>query len=208
VKRGCLGATVVAWVVVFAGAVAPPKETFQCFIVMTLEERLSTYLDQSPQIDPTAYVHPAAVVLGDVRIGPLASVWPTVVLRGDINSIEVGEGSNVQDGTIVHVADDYGVRIGRHVTIGHKAMIHACTIEDECLIGMSATVLDGAVIGARSIVGAGAVVTGNMIVPPGSLVLGMPAKVVKTLDASAQAKVREWADKYVQVSRGFLARQK
>jgi carbonic anhydrase/acetyltransferase-like protein (isoleucine patch superfamily) len=127
-------------------------------------------------------------------------VWPLCVLRGDINTIEVGEGSNIQDGTIVHLADDYGVRIGNYVTVGHAAMIHACTIEDECLIGMRATVLDGAVIGRRSIVGAGAVVTKGTIVPPGSLVLGMPAKVVKTLGEQEQAALRHWAEKYVRVS--------
>jgi carbonic anhydrase/acetyltransferase-like protein (isoleucine patch superfamily) len=173
---------------------------------MNVAERLAKHLDQTPRIDPTAYVAPSAVVLGDVTLGPMSSVWPTCVLRGDINSIEVGEGSNVQDGTIVHLADDYGVKIGKYVTIGHKAMIHACTIEDECLIGMSATVLDGAVIGARSVVGAGAVVTKGMIVPPGSMVLGMPAKVVKTLSPEAQADLKSWATKYVEVSRGFLER--
>lgn len=174
---------------------------------MNLDERLKTFLDRAPRIDPSAFVHPAAVIIGDVTLGPLTSVWPTVVMRGDINSIEVGEGSNVQDGTIVHLADDYGVKIGKYVTIGHKAMIHACTIEDECLIGMSATILDGAIIGARSIIGAGAVVTGGTIVPPGSMVLGMPGKVVKTLSPEAQAGLREWAEKYVKVSRGFLARR-
>lgn len=173
---------------------------------MKVAERLSKHLDQTPRIDPTAYVAPSAVVLGDVTLGPKSSVWPTCVLRGDINSIEIGEGSNVQDGTIVHLADDYGVKIGKYVTIGHKAMIHACMIEDECLIGMSATVLDGAVIGARSVVGAGAVVTKGMVVPPGSMVLGMPAKVVKTLSPEAQDDLKTWAEKYVDVSRGFMER--
>ena len=175
-------------------------------MAMTLEERFETFLDQKPSIDDSAFVHPSAVIMGAVTLGPLSTVWPTCVLRGDINTIEVGEGSNVQDGTIVHLADDYGVKIGRYVTIGHKAMIHACTIEDECLIGMSATVLDGAVIGARSIIGAGAVVTKGMVVPPGSMVLGMPGKIVKTLTEEAQAELRTWAEKYVQVSRAFLAR--
>lgn len=173
---------------------------------MDVEGQLAKFLDRGPRIDATAYVAPTAVVLGDVRLGPKSSVWPTCVLRGDINSIEVGEGSNVQDGTIIHLADDHGVKIGKYVTIGHKAMIHACTIEDECLIGMSATILDGAVIGARSVVGAGAVVTKNMRVPPGSMVLGMPGKVVKTLDFAAQAELRTWAEKYVQVAAGFRAR--
>jgi len=167
---------------------------------MTLQERLETYLGQSPKIDPTAYVAPSAVVIGAVTIGPKASVWHQCVLRGDIERIEIGEGSNVQDGAVVHLADDLGVKVGRHVTIGHMAMIHACTIEDECLIGMKATVLDGAVIGRRSIIGAGAVVTKNTIVPPGSLVLGMPAKVVRHLTEEEQAGLRDWAEKYVTVA--------
>jgi len=173
---------------------------------MTFEERLRHYLDQQPDIDDSAYVAPSAIVIGAVRLGPKSSVWPTSVLRGDIQSIEIGEGSNVQDGTIIHLADDYGVKVGNYVTIGHKAMIHACTIEDECLIGMSATILDGAVIGRRSIVGAGAVVTKGMQVPPGSLVLGMPAKIVKALSLEEQSELRAWAEKYVKVAAGFKSR--
>lgn len=173
---------------------------------MTLEERLEKFLSRTPEVDPSAYVAPSAVIMGSVRIGPKASVWPLCVLRGDIEHIEIGEGSNVQDGTIVHLADDLGVTIGKYVTIGHAAMIHACTIEDECLIGMKATVLDGAVIGRRSIVGAGAVVTKNMQVPPGSLVLGMPAKVVKQLSEEDQAGLRYWAEKYVTGAAAHKAR--
>lgn len=173
---------------------------------MTIEDRLEKFLSQEPEIDPSAYVAPSAVMMGAVRIGPKASVWPLCVLRGDIEAIEIGEGSNVQDGTIVHLADDLGVKVGKYVTIGHAAMIHACTIEDECLIGMKATVLDGAVIGRRSVVGAGAVVTKNMQVPPGSLVLGMPAKIVKTLSEAEQADLRHWAEKYVAVAAAHKAR--
>lgn len=168
---------------------------------MTLEERLQKFLNRSPQIHYTAYVAPSAVVIGDVRIGAHASVWPQCVLRGDIESIEIGEGSNIQDGSVVHLADDLGVKIGKYVTVGHLAMIHACKIEDECLIGMKATVLDGAVIGARSIIGAGALVTQNMEVPPGSMVLGVPGKVVKTLSEEEQAGLRVWAEKYVTVAK-------
>jgi carbonic anhydrase/acetyltransferase-like protein (isoleucine patch superfamily) len=167
---------------------------------VTLEERFATFLAKDPSVDPTAYVAPGATLIGDVRLGPLASVWPGTVLRGDINFIEIGEGSNIQDGTIVHLADDHPVRIGRFVTIGHAAMIHACTIEDECLIGMQATVLDGAVIGRNSIVGAHSLVTQGTIVPPGSLVLGVPAKVVKALTAEQRAGIRHWAEKYIDVS--------
>lgn len=175
--------------------------------IMTLEERLDKYLSRTPEVDPTAYVAPSAVVIGSVKIGPKASVWPTCVLRGDIEDIIIGEGSNVQDGTVVHLADDLAARIGKYVTIGHMAMIHACTIEDECLIGMKATVLDGAVIGKNSIIGAGAVVTKNTVVPPGSLVLGMPAKVVRQLSDDEKASLKPWAEKYIKVAAAHKARE-
>jgi carbonic anhydrase/acetyltransferase-like protein (isoleucine patch superfamily) len=167
---------------------------------MTPEERLNTFLGKDPTVDPTAFIAPGATVIGDVRIGARASIWPAAVVRGDINFIEIGEGSNIQDGTIVHLADDYPVVIGKHVTIGHAAIIHACAIEDECLIGMGATILDGAVIGHHSIIGANSLVTQNTIIPPGSMALGTPAKVVKTLTEEQQAGIIKWAEKYVFVS--------
>jgi len=168
---------------------------------MTTEERLAKYLDQTPEIDASAYIASGAVVIGAVRLAENSSVWHNAVLRGDINTIEVGEGSNIQDGTIVHLADDYGVKIGRYVTVGHAAMIHACEVGDECLIGMQATVLDGAVIGAQSIVGAGALVTKGTQIPEGSLVLGSPAKVVRALTDEERAGLKAMAEKYVTVSR-------
>ena len=149
---------------------------------------------------------PGATLIGDVRVGPHASIWPGCVLRGDINFIEIGEGTNVQDGTIVHLSDEFPVRVGKFVTIGHAAMLHACTIEDECLIGMRATILDGAVIGRRSIIGAQALVTQGMIVPPGSLVLGVPGKVARVLSAEEQAGIRRWAEKYIHVAAAHRAR--
>ncbi len=150
-------------------------------------------------MDPTAWVAPSAEVMGDVRIGPKATILYQVVIRGDIDYIEIGEGSNIQDGTIIHLADDMPAIIGKYVTVGHGAMIHACTIEDECLIGMRSTVLDGAVIGKRSIVAAGAVVAPGTIVPPGSMVMGVPAKV-KPLAEERQKGLKKWADKYIEVS--------
>jgi carbonic anhydrase/acetyltransferase-like protein (isoleucine patch superfamily) len=155
------------------------------------------FLYRQPQIDPTAYVAAEAVVIGDVRLAARASVWPTAVLRGDINFIEIGEDSNVQDGCIVHLAEDLPVRVGKLVTVGHRAILHACTVEDECLIGMGATILDGAVIGKGSIVGAHALVTGGVKIPPGSLAMGMPAKVVRALRPEEIAGIRVWADHYV-----------
>ncbi len=166
-------------------------------IARNVRERFEAHFEKNPQIDSSAFIAESAEIIGDVRLGKRVSIWPQCVLRADINYIEVGEGSNIQDGTIVHLADDYPVIIGKYVTIGHAAMIHACTIEDECLIGMRATILDGAVIGHNSIVGAGAVVTPGTQVPPGSMVLGIPGKVVRELDADTQQSLRYWADKYV-----------
>jgi len=168
---------------------------------MTTEERLAKFLDQSPEIKESAYVASGAVVIGAVSLAENSSVWHNSVLRGDINRIEIGEAANIQDGTIVHLADDYGVKIGRYVTVGHAAMIHACEIEDECLIGMQATILDGAVIGAQSIVGAGALVTKGTQIPKGSLVLGSPAKVVRPLTMDERSKIKAMAEKYVVVAR-------
>lgn len=168
---------------------------------MNLKDRLEKYLDQEPQIDASAYIAAGAIVIGSVHLAKNTSVWHNAVLRGDINSIEIGEGSNVQDGTVVHLADDYGVKVGRYVTIGHAAMIHACAISDECLVGMQATVLDGAVVGAQSIVGAGALVTKGTQIPKGSLVLGAPAKVVRSLSQSERDGLKGMAEKYVEVAR-------
>lgn len=168
---------------------------------MTTEERLAKFLDQEPQIADSAYVATGAVVIGAVSLAENTSVWHNAVLRGDINRIDVGKGSNIQDGTIVHLADDHGVKIGRYVTIGHAAMIHACTIEDECLVGMQATILDGALVGAQSIVGAGALVTKGTQIPEGSLVLGSPAKVVRPLTKEERSGLKSMAEKYIIVSR-------
>ena len=165
-----------------------------------LAQRLAKFLGQPPRIDPSAYVAPQATVIGDVRLGARCSVWPSAVLRGDINYIEVGDGTNIQDGAVVHLADEFPAIIGRYVTIGHLAMIHACMIEDECLIGMSATVLDGAVIGAQSLVGAGSLVTKGTKIPPGSLVLGSPARVLRALTDEERIALRESAEKYIQVA--------
>lgn len=174
---------------------------------MNLDERLQRYLDRSPSISESAFVCEDAVVIGDVSLGDESSVWYKCVLRADINRIVIGPRSNVQDNTVVHLADDYGVQVGELVTVGHRAILHACTIHDEVLVGMGAIVMDGAEIGARSIIGANALVTAHTKVPPGSLVLGSPAKVVRSLDLDTQQKIRQWAEKYVEVSRAYLARR-
>lgn len=173
---------------------------------MTAQERLERHLGRTPELSRAAFVAPNATVIGDVTLGRDASVWYGCVLRGDINSIVIGEGSNVQDGTIVHLADDYGVKVGDHCTIGHAAIIHACEIGNECLIGMGATVLDGARIGDGCIVGANALVTQRFVAPPGSMILGAPAKVVRPLKDTERAGLKRWAEKYVVVARAHAAR--
>lgn len=172
---------------------------------MNLQERLAQHLGRTPDVTRAAFVAPNATVLGDVTLGADSSVWFGCVLRGDINSIVIGDGTNVQDGAIVHLADDYGVRVGRHTTIGHAAIIHACEIGDECLIGMGATILDGARIGDGCIVGANALVTQRFVAPPGSMVLGAPAKIVRPLTAPERASLRPWAEKYIVVARAHAA---
>ncbi len=137
---------------------------------------------KTPQIHEEAFVAPGTHLYGDVRVGKHASIWPGVVARGDVNYISIGECTNVQDLTCLHVADDNPCIIGDYVTIGHCACVHGCVIEDHVLIGMSATVLTGAVIGRGSIVAAGAVVMENQVIPPNSLVVGCPARVVRTKD--------------------------
>jgi len=175
---------------------------------MTIQERLQKHLGKTPDLAPSAFVAANATVIGDVTLAAFASVWYGCVLRGDINSIVIGEGSNVQDGTIVHLADDYGVKVGRHTTIGHAAIIHACEIGNECLIGMGATILDGARIGDRCIVGANALVTQRFIAPPGSMILGAPAKIVRALTTAELTGLRCWADKYIEVAKAHGAKNR
>ncbi len=167
---------------------------------------IETFEGNSPDIHPSVFIAHSADVIGRVKLGEQASVWYNATLRGDINEIVIGPQSNIQDNACVHLADDYGVYIGELVTVGHSAIIHACTIKDEVLVGMGACVLDGAIIGERSIIGANSLITGGMEIPPGSLVLGSPAKVVKTLDKEQQADIKKWAQKYVTNSKKYLKR--
>ena len=173
---------------------------------MTLKERINHHLGAAPNIHSSAFIAGNATVLGNVTIGEESSVWFQSVLRADIHRIVIGPRSNIQDGAVVHLADDYGVEVGELVTVGHKAILHACKIADEVLVGMGAIVLDGAEIGARSIIGAGALITGGKKFSPGSLILGSPAKVVKTLSLDEQAGIRVWAEKYVRISREYIVR--
>ena len=159
-----------------------------------------------PKIPESAFVAASADLVGRVSLGAESSIWYNTTLRGDINEIVIGPRSNVQDNAVIHLADDYGCYVGEWVTVGHSAILHACEVKDEVLVGMGACVLDGAVIGSRSIIGANSLVTGGMIIPEGSLVLGSPARVVKTLDLKDQQNIKSWAEKYVRNSRIFKER--
>ncbi|MEU6672079.1 gamma carbonic anhydrase family protein [Streptomyces sp. NPDC046727] len=144
---------------------------------------------KEPQVDPEAFVAPMASVIGDVTLHAGASVWYGAVVRGDVEKITVGAQANVQDNVTLHADPGYPVTVGERVSIGHNAVVHGATVEDDCLIGMGATVLNGAVIGAGSLVAAQALVPQGMVVPPGSLVAGVPAKVKRALTAEEREGV-------------------
>ena len=151
-----------------------------------------------PRVHPSVFIDSSAQVIGDVEIGEESSVWMMVVIRGDVHRIRIGRRSNVQDGTIVHVMKDtHPTIIGDNVTIGHAAVIHGCTIEDQCLIGMGAILLNGSHVGTGSIIAAGSLVPERMVIPPRSLVMGSPAKVKRQLGDEAVAEIQMYADRYV-----------
>ena len=148
-------------------------------------------------IDERAYIHPAAVVCGDVALGPHASVWPTAVVRGDSAPIVIGAGTNVQDGTVIHVDAGVPCTIGARVAIGHRAIVHGATVEDDCLIAMGAILLNRVHVGCGSIIGAGALCPEGMIVPPNSLVLGLPGRVVRETTPAERERIARTVESYL-----------
>ena len=159
---------------------------------------LRPYRGQMPRVHPTAFIDDSAQVIGDVEIGEDSSVWMCVVMRGDVNRIRIGRRSNVQDSTVVHVMKDtHPTQIGDDVTIGHGAIVHGCTIEDRCLIGMGAILLNGVTVGSGSIVAAGSLLPEGTHVPPRSLVMGSPGKVRRTLSDADLDEIQMYADRYV-----------
>ncbi|MGB1719248.1 MAG: gamma carbonic anhydrase family protein [Candidatus Latescibacterota bacterium] len=158
------------------------------------------HVDPAPVPD-SVFVASGARVMGDVRLGTDCSIWYNAVVRGDINHIEIGARSNIQDGCIVHVTNAQPCVVGADVTVGHGVNLHACTVEDGCLIGMGAIVLSGAHIGRGSVVGAGAVVREDAVIEPFNLVVGVPARPVRTLPESTYQTHCNWAQKYVHLAR-------
>jgi carbonic anhydrase/acetyltransferase-like protein (isoleucine patch superfamily) len=162
-----------------------------------LDRQLDTFLRKKPKLGKNVFIARNATVIGDVTLGAHSSVWYGAVLRGDINRIIVGHHTNVQDNAVLHLADNFPCILGNWVTVGHSAVVHACKVGDEVLVGMGAVILDGAVIGKQSLIGARALVTQGTKIPPGSLVLGTPAKVVRKLSREERAGLKWWAEKYV-----------
>lgn len=166
----------------------------------------------SPKIAKNVFVAPSADVIGDVTVGEGSSIWFGCVVRGDVNMIRIGSNTNIQDLSMVHVthytkedkSDGFATIIGNNVTIGHRVMLHGCTVEDACLIGMSSTILDGAIIGKESIVAAGSLVTKNKVFPPRSMIMGNPAKVVRSLTNEEVASLYKSAVNYVKFMGMYL----
>jgi gamma-carbonic anhydrase len=165
---------------------------------------IRTYRGRAPQVAASAYIDEAATVIGDVVIGEDSSVWPGVVIRGDVHCIRIGARTNVQDGSVLHVMrDEHPLVLGDNVTIGHGVVLHGCTIESRCLIGMGSIILNGAKIGAGSIVAAGTLVTEGTVVPPGSLFMGHPGKLRRMLTPEDQKSINDYAQRYVEYAKTY-----
>jgi carbonic anhydrase/acetyltransferase-like protein (isoleucine patch superfamily) len=157
-----------------------------------------------PTIAPTAYVDQAATVIGDVTLGERASVWPGAVVRGDVNKIEIGADTNIQDGSVLHgELDRYPVILGSRVTVGHMVCLHGCVIEDDVLVGIGAIVLNGAKVGRGSVIAAGALVPEGMEIPPDSMVMGVPAKVRRQVTDEEKARFAENAQRYIRYRQDY-----
>jgi carbonic anhydrase/acetyltransferase-like protein (isoleucine patch superfamily) len=165
-----------------------------------------SYAGKHPRIGQGVFLAETCALIGDIVIGDESSIWYSTVLRGDVMSIRVGARTSMQDGTIVHVtSQQFGTTVGNDCTIGHGAILHGCTVEDECLIGMGSTILDGARIGRGSLVGASALVTPGTDIPPGSLVIGVPARVVRPVNRKEREQIEYGAAHYVELARRYLA---
>ncbi len=173
------------------------------FSGLHLTGMLRNYRGISPRIAPSAYIDPGAQIIGDVTIGERSSVWPSATLRGDIDPIRVGEETSIQEGTVVHTDAGFPTTIGNRVTVGHMAVLHGCTVEDDALIGIGAIVLNGAKIGKGAVVAAGSVVPEGMEVPAETLVMGTPAKPRRPVSADEQARFQKGVAGYVERAKTY-----
>ncbi len=159
-----------------------------------------------PNIHQTAFIHPLAYVAGEVTIGARVSLWPFVSVRGDSNTVEIGDDSNVQDGCVIHVDDGFPTRIGKRVGVGHRSIVHGAQVDDDVLIGMGAIVLNGARVGSGSIIGAGAVVREGFEVPPNSLVVGVPGRIVRETTVQERGRIAHTVNSYLELQERYRAR--
>ena len=167
---------------------------------------IRSYKGRTPRVAESAYIDPQAVVIGDVAIGEDTSVWPCTVIRGDVNYIRIGARTNIQDGSVLHVMrDEWPLILGDNVTVGHGCVLHGCTIESRCLIGMGAIILNGARIGTGSIVAAGTLVPEGTVAPPGSLFMGHPGIFRRALTAEDQESIDQYAARYVEYKESYKA---
>ena len=194
---------------------SPARHTDSQYILLAIKyqhgrlmeaKMIRSFLGRVPQIHPSVYVDPQAVVIGDVAIGEDSSIWPCAVLRGDYHSIRIGARTSIQDGCVVHVqGEEYSATVGDGVTVGHRAILHGCTVESNCLVGMGAVLLNGSKIGTGSIVAAGTLIPEGMEVPPGSLVMGVPGKIRRTVTEAEREGIAVSASHYVDFKNAFLA---
>ncbi len=159
-----------------------------------------SFLNYQPELSEGVFIAPGAFVIGKVDLGAHVNIWFNAVVRGDVNRIQIGDNTNIQDLSMLHVTDDLPLIIGNNVTVGHSAILHACTIGDGCLIGMGAKILDGAVIGEKSLVAAGSVVPPGKVYPPGSFIMGAPAVVKKELSATQKEQISNHYKSYLELA--------
>jgi carbonic anhydrase/acetyltransferase-like protein (isoleucine patch superfamily) len=158
-----------------------------------------------PELGEDVLIAPGAWVIGDVKIGDRSSVWFNTIVRGDVHYIRIGSETNIQDNSTLHVTEGrFPLEMGDRITVGHRAVVHGCIVEDDCLIGMGAVIMDGARVGKGSLVAGGAVVPPGLVIPPGSMVMGVPAKVVRPLEEADQKLIRESAKHYVDLAGEYL----
>jgi gamma-carbonic anhydrase len=201
-RSGCYLEVFAACWRIARGSVFPaPAITYGKFELLMRTPDIRPYKGKFPQIAASAYIDPAAVVIGDVVIGEESSVWPMTVVRGDVHHIRIGKRTNIQDGCVLHVMkDQYPLLLGDEVTVGHSVTLHGCTIRSHVLIGMGCIILNGAVIGENSIIAAGTLITERTVIPPGSLVMGSPGKVKRELTEEDCESIGKYAERYAAYS--------
>lgn len=165
---------------------------------------LYRYLQFKPEIDNSVFIAPNAVVIGQVKIASGASVWFHTLIRGDINTIEIGKDSNIQDGCTMHVTHEHGVTVEERVTVGHNVILHGCHVKSECLIGMGSILLDGVVINQGCLIAAGSLLSPNTVIPENSLVMGVPGKVVRKLNDDERKRMSQNWKSYVEYSKTYM----